>query len=80
VVDGSIVIVKTPDPVQFQAFMDLKDPKLDDMIVLGSRAIHYPEAGAYRALVAKRPGLHGAVAMAAARLAGVQLDIASGKS
>lgn len=80
VIDGSIVIVKTPDPVQFQAFMDLKEMKLDDADVMGSRCVHYPSAAEYRAIKMKRPALIMSVAAAASKLAGVALEAALGKA
>lgn len=80
VVDGSVVIVKRPDPVQFQAFMDLPAAKLEDIDAMGSRCVHYPDAGTYRKLKTDRPGLQISVAKAASRLAGIALDEQSGKS
>jgi hypothetical protein len=79
VVTGDIVIVKTPDPTRFSAFQDLKEPKLADMDEMGSRCIHYPDARSYRTLVAARSGVIGNVALAAARLAGVDVDKRQGK-
>lgn len=80
VIDGSIVIVKTPDPVQFQAFMDLPAMKLEDADVMGSRCVHYPSAGDYRKVKGERPALIMAVAAAASKLAGVALEAALGKA